>query len=49
MTQRQRNIRQYIFREMMAAAQYKDPAMPLAWWQARNFWRIATNGALAHR
>jgi hypothetical protein len=54
MTQRQRNIRQYFFREMVASRAErmrragKEP-MVLTWQEARNFWRIATNGALSHK
>jgi hypothetical protein len=53
MTTRQRNIRRYFFREMIASHDErickagKGP-MVLTWNEARNFWRKATNGALAH-
>lgn len=50
---RQKNVRQFLFREMIASHDErickagKGP-MILTWPEARNFWRIATNGALAH-
>ena len=53
MTTRQRNIRRYFFREMVASHDArickagKGP-MVLTWREARNFWRIATNGARSH-
>jgi hypothetical protein len=53
MTTRQHNIRQFLFREMIAsydARLCKAGAGPmiLTWAEARNFWRIATNGARSH-
>lgn len=54
MTKRQRNIRQFFFREMIASHDErlrkagKSP-MILTWQEAREFWRKATNGALAHK
>jgi hypothetical protein len=53
MTLRQRNIRRFFFREAIAShdvrvcAAGKGP-MVLTWAEARNFWRIATNGARSH-
>lgn len=53
MTQRQRNFRHFFFREAIASLDArickagKGP-MVLTWSEARRFWRIATNGALAH-
>jgi hypothetical protein len=53
MTTRQRNIRRYFFREMVASHDErickagKGP-MVLTWREARNFWCIATNGARSH-
>ena len=53
MTTRQRNYRRFFFREMIASHDARVCAtgagpMVLTWAQARNFWRIATNGALSH-
>jgi hypothetical protein len=54
MTLRQRNIRRFFFREAIAAHDArvckagKGP-MVLTWAEARNFWRIATNGARSHK
>jgi hypothetical protein len=51
MTVRQRNIRQFLFREMIAAHDMRvckagHGPMVLTWREAREFWRKATNGAL---
>jgi hypothetical protein len=54
MSNRQRNIRRFFFREMVASHDErickagKGP-MVLTWAEAREFWRKATNGALAHK
>jgi hypothetical protein len=53
MTTRQRHIRHFFFREMIASHDMrvckagKGP-MVLTWSAARRFWRIATDGALSH-
>jgi hypothetical protein len=51
---RQRNFRQWMFRTMIAShdervCQSGKGPMVLTWSEARNFWRIATNGAKSHR
>jgi hypothetical protein len=54
MSTRQRDLRTFFFREMIAAHDMrvckagKGP-MVLTWREAREFWRKATNGALAHK
>jgi hypothetical protein len=51
---RQKNIRQFFFREMVASHDARickagNGPMVLTWREAREFWRKATNGAFAHK
>jgi hypothetical protein len=54
MTFKQKNIRRFFFREMIASHDVRvckagNGPMILTWSEARAFWRKATNGALAHK
>jgi hypothetical protein len=54
LSNRQRSLRRFFFREMIASHDARvckagQGPMILTWREAREFWRKATNGALAHK